>query len=202
MERAITNSQQNKVAKIIRYSRRYDPLDIWDQAKLADGFSDTNPGDNNGTTVVAAYDVMRDRGPRRIATNGIRISSGGMPEIISPSKEGPPLVQEGVKTNRWATTVDEMRTAISDGQPVVIGTNWYSSFDQPEAVGSEFWIGRGLLGRVRGGHCVCIYGASDRRAAFKTKNSWGPYYPVVWLPYVVMERLLEEYGEAALVTDR
>jgi hypothetical protein len=34
------------------------------------------------------------------------------------------------------------------------------------------------------------------------KNSWGRAYPLVWLPYAAMERLLKEDGEATLVTDR
>lgn len=44
------------------------------------------------------------------------------------------------------------------GVPVVIGVDWYSNFDSPEADGGRFWIGRGNLGTVRGGHCVCIRG--------------------------------------------
>jgi hypothetical protein len=54
-ERAVTNSTQNKILHLIRYSRRYDPLDIWNTAKAVDEWSDTNPGDQNGTSMRAAY---------------------------------------------------------------------------------------------------------------------------------------------------
>ncbi len=202
MERAITNSQQNKFLGMFRFSRRYDPLDIWDEAKRIDDWPETNPGDDEGTSVRAAYDVMRQRGPRRIPTNGIRINSNGDPEITEPAKEPGPDLSAGATVNRWAQRIDEMRAALASKTPVVIGVNWYSNFDAPISFGGEKWIGRGDLGHVRGGHCVCIYGASDARAAFKIKNSWGKAYPVVWLPYATMERLLNEYGEAALVTDR
>jgi hypothetical protein len=34
-------------------------------------------------------------------------------------------------------------------------------------------------------------------------NSWGAYYPrVVWMPYNVLDRLLREYGEIGVATDR
>lgn len=46
---------------------------------------------------------------------------------------------------------------ITTPRPVVIGVNWYSNFDNPvrDAQG-YYWIGKGALGTVRGGHCVCL----------------------------------------------
>jgi hypothetical protein len=46
---------------------------------------------------------------------------------------------------------------VSAAAPVVLGINWYSNFDDPKK-GSEnlWWIGKGDLGYVRGGHAVCI----------------------------------------------
>ncbi len=49
---------------------------------------------------------------------------------------------------------------------------------------------------------MCIYGASDARQALKLKNSWGRDYPLVWMPYSSMERLIDAHGEVAIVTDR
>lgn len=47
--------------------------------------------------------------------------------------------------------------------PVVLGLNWYSNFDEPEKVGRDYWIGRGDLGPIRGGHAICArpYGVTD-----------------------------------------
>jgi hypothetical protein len=204
MERSITNTAQNKLLRIFRGGRRYDPLWAWDEAKKIDEWADTNPGDDNGTSVRAFYDVMRLQGHRRITSNGITVSNG-KPVLTKPSAL--PNPSEGVLTNRWARTVDEMRTALADGIPVAIGVNWYHAFDTPQPYPSrksEWWIAYNApdLGQIRGGHCVCIYGASDKRQAFRVKNSWGRDYPLVWLPYSVMQRLLDEDGEAALVTDR
>ncbi|ROS38169.1 hypothetical protein [Amycolatopsis thermoflava] len=48
--------------------------------------------------------------------------------------------------------------------PVVIGVNWYEAFDEPERDerSGEFFVGhRGDLGRIRGGHCVCLEPGGD-----------------------------------------
>jgi hypothetical protein len=197
MERAVTNTAQNVFLHALGVKTRwYNPIDIWDRAKEIDPWPETNPGDDNGTSVHAGYDVAREQGIRRVSSmqliNGVPQPRGQMSRDL----------KEGVATNRWATTVNEMRSGISLGLPIAIGVNWYSNFDIPVAVGGDTWIGRGDLGTIRGGHCVCLYGASDRRQAFRVKNSWGRGFPLVWLPYVTMERLLSEDGEAALVTDR
>lgn len=193
MERAIVNSAQ--AGKTVRY----DPISLWNAAKEIDEWADTNPGDSNGTSVRAAYDVLRDRGACRIRSAKYNEATGQ----VQVSGRQDPDPASGVAANRWATSVDEMRAAIQAGNPVTIGVNWYSNFDAPvnEARG-VWWIGRSDLGQVRGGHCICIYGASDRKQAFKAVNSWGDSYPLVWLPYNVMQRLLNEDGEATLTTDK
>jgi len=200
MERAITNLAQNKTKQQKPYTRRYDPLENWDWAKAHDEWAETNPGDDNGTSVRAGYEYQRVVGPRRIPTNGMAVGADGRPYLTA--KPGPNDLGEGVQAYRWATTVDEIRTALAAGLPVTIGVNWYENFDEPIQVKGDWWIGIGPLGRIRGGHSLVIYGASDRRQAFRLKNSWGRDYPLVWIPYKTMERLLNEYGEAALVTDR
>lgn len=192
MMMAILNSTQRRVDMPRGYTVRYDPWWLWDEAKRIDEWPDTNPGDDNGTSVRAAMDVARDQGLVRIDRDGKK-RWGYDPDPNA-----------GVAANRWAMSVDEMRAAIDDGNPVTIGVNWYTNFDNPEKVGNDWFIGRDekAFGSVRGGHCVCVYGASDRRNAFKVKNSWGRSYPLVWIPYPSMQRLLDEYGEATLVTDR
>jgi hypothetical protein len=49
-------------------------------------------------------------------------------------------------------------TAPSAPVPVSIGVSWYSAFDSPRKDSSgRYWIARdNNLGRVRGGHCVCL----------------------------------------------
>jgi hypothetical protein len=167
--------------------RLYAPRWLWDEAKRVDPYDDTQPGDSEETTVRAAMDVLRAQGHRRVF--------GG--------REMEPRRSEGISENRWAVTVDEIRTSISRGVPVVLGCNWYESFDHPERIGREWWIGRGRrLGPKKGGHAVCIYRASDALGAVGIVNSWGPGYPRVLVSYERLEKLLSQNGEATLVTDR
>jgi len=200
MERAITNTRQNRLLSILQPVRRYDTIDIWNQAKILDEWPDTNPGDDNGTSVHAGYDVCLKLGLRRV--DAMVLDSNLVPQ---PVNERIRSAASGVTAVRWATSVDEMRTALSNNTPVTIGINWYSSFDNPVAKPPYLWpwIGQGILGSVRGGHCVCVFGASDKRQAFAIKNSWGQSYPLVWMPYTTMEQIIvKENGEAAISTDR
>lgn len=197
MERAVVNTMQNRLLRLpTPWTRRYDPIDIWNEAKKRDEWPETNPGDGEGTSVRAAYDMLRTDGPWRV--RGMSLVNG-VPTPSRPYRGR--LLADGIVANRWATSIEEMRSALKVG-PVVIGVNWHVAFDEPEQVGTEWWIGRGFLGGSRGGHAVCVYGASDRRQAFRIKNSWGREYPLVWLPYTAMEALLAEGGEACMVTDR
>lgn len=182
----VTNTRQDWRNGKPNQSYRYDPKWLYHEAQLVDEWSDTPPGE--GTSVRAACDILRTKGH-------CRVRSG---------KSLPADVTQGIAANRWAKTVDEMRAAIFSQVAISIGINWYSSFDRPENVAGEYWIGRDVdhLGSIRGGHCVCIYRMSDRRQAFRFMNSWGDSYHPTWLTYAAMERLLDEYGEAAVITDR
>lgn len=189
---AIMNLAQRRAAGTKPYTVRYDPWWLWDRSKERDQWPDTNPGDTNGTSVHASMDVLRDLGHIRQRT------ASKQDRVI----DGTPDLAEGIAANRWATNVDDMRTAIALGSPISIGVNWYANFDKPILRSNTYWVGEGDLGRIRGGHAVCVYGASDKRQAFRIKNSWGRNYPLIWMPYTTMTRLLNEHGEATLVTDR
>lgn len=133
--------------------KRYDARWLWDQAKLADEWPDTNPGDGNGTSVSAGMDVLRTLGhsPWKLAYEGYDFKQRAS-EI--------PVLNEGISANRWATTVDEVAKILNS--PI-----------------------------------------TESLQAVPFLNSWGTFYPhVTWMPYDVLQRLLDEEGEATLVTDR
>ncbi len=166
--------------------RRYNPWWLWDEAKKVDHWPDTNPGDGQGTSVRAAMDVLRGLGH-------VRVYRG---------QDRPASLREGITENRWATSVDEVRTCLASGVAITLGINWYRNFDAPVRRKGSWWIGEGRLGSIRGGHAVCVYRASDRLQAVGLVNNWGARYPLVLLPYATLERLLWEDGEAAMITDR
>lgn len=175
-------------AMSILNGKRYVPRWLYLQAQLIDPWRDTPPGE--GTDVNSGCKILRDKG--HVITRYGKAS----PE---------PVLDEGVSEYRWAVTVDEMRWCIANGIPVVIGVNWYSNFDSPQKDASgRYWIGKEgtALGTIRGGHCVCLYGAYDSLQAFKGVNNWGMSYPLFHLPYSTADRLRQEDGEVTVITDR
>jgi hypothetical protein len=179
----VTNTQQARQQDSFA-TYRYDPKWLYHETQLVDEWPETPPA--QGTSVRASCDVLRTRGHRRVYRGVSR----------------PENLIHGIDANRWAATVDEMRAAVYAGTAVSIGVNWYTNFDAPVLKDNELWVGQTQLGSVRGGHCVCVYRMSDTRQAFRIMNSWGAGYPPVWVPYAIMQRLLNEDGEAAVITDR
>ena len=181
---SITNHYQRLKSTGADVTYRYASRWLYLESQLVDEWGETPP--EEGTSVNASCQILKARGHRRVQRNVI----------------GPEMIEHGISAYRWAQNIDEIRAAIYGGLAVSIGVNWYQDFDTPDSHNGEWWIGRGNLGSIRGGHCVCLYRMSDRRQAFMLMNSWGAVFPPVWLPYEVMTRLLSEYGEAAVVTDR
>jgi hypothetical protein len=176
----------------------YDALWLYREAQILDEWAETPP--EEGTSLSATFDVLRTKGHRRLWGGTSR----------------PPEMDEGiVEVNRWITTVDEMRTAISEGKPILFGINWYNAFYNPVMKKSgnrnkeEAWIALESSdpqwGGLAGGHCIVGAGASDRRQAIELPNTWGRSYGVkgrVFIPYSAVTRLMGELGECAIVTDR
>lgn len=181
---SVTNHYQRLKATGQNLTYRYASRWLYLESQLIDEWDETPP--EEGTSVNASCKILFDKGHRRIQ-NGVT---------------GPVLPAHGISAYRWATNYDEIRAAIYNGLAVSIGVAWYSNFDEPVVYNKELWIGRGDLGWVRGGHCVCLYRMSDRRQAFMLMNSWGWQYPPVWIPYSAVNLLLDDYGEAVVITDR
>ena len=179
---SITNHYQRLQATGRDITFRYAARWLYNEAQLVDEWPETPP--EEGTSVRAGCDILRDRGHRRVQ-NGV----AGLENLVN-----------GIAANRWATTVDEMRAAIYSGVACAIGVNWYSKMDTPYLRDGEWWINVG--GYIRGGHCLSVFRMSDRRQAFRLMNSWGSAFPPSWISYDDMQRLISEAGEATVITDR
>lgn len=119
----------------------YDAFWLYREAQRVDEW----PGENySGTSVRAGGDVLRTQGHRLLHKH---------------HHEHHPEAHHGIDRFRWATTVDDVRTAIAEGIPVVLGVEWFAGFDRPDKLSNEHWTGRGDLGVIRGGHAICCYKA-------------------------------------------
>jgi hypothetical protein len=91
--------------------KRYDARWLWNRAKEVDEWPDTNPGDDNGTSVRAAMDVLRGEGHKPWQGAG----------TVKPG--------EGIAANRWARTVDEVLGALRSYEGAVPFLNsWGTSY--------------------------------------------------------------------------
>jgi len=95
-------------------------------------------------------------------------------------------VPDIVTTYETIDTVQDLKIALSEGNPAVIGIAVYPYFE------SEMMAMSGNLelpqpGQTSmGGHAVCVVGYSDAQQAFLVRNSWGSTWGMngyFWLPY-------------------
>lgn len=162
----------------------FDAPWLYDQCKLIDGWPN-----EDGTSARYAADVLRRHGHWRTISG-------------KPVKAGPKLAH-GISGNRWATSVDAIRTVLATSKPVPIGIDWYEAWFQPEARNGEYWLqSREVAGANAGGHEIGIWAASDRRQAFGLCNTWGTAWPsIVWVAYETVAGLLADGGDACVLYD-
>lgn len=92
------------------------------------------------------------------------------------------------------TDLDSTLQALMDG-PVILGINWYSSFDTPAADGT---VSIAADAYVRGGHEVLARSVDTAAQMIGLDNSWGTSYAVngsFKMSYATLQRLLEENGD-------
>jgi len=95
-----------------------------------------------------------------------------------------------------ATTVHQIKTALSIGIPVVLSFDVPPGFDVVGETG--YWNDTG--GKALGGHAVCAVGYDDVEQAFLIQNSWGTGWGIphphdgrdapegfFWVPYEVIQ---------------
>jgi hypothetical protein len=185
----------------------YDGWWAWYRAREIDGFAfnDNLKEHWHGTSLRAGFDVLRTLGHKRHIYRDAVLTPGDTTELKVVGGDKGIHEHAGISANRWLSGVDEARDAISKGLPIAVGSTWFSEFDIPRGSANNYWWPKANdnWGRVRGGHAYTLFGASDKRQAFRMVNTWGNFYPVPWVPYEVIERLQREhYFEMAVVTDR
>jgi hypothetical protein len=100
----------SRMTTILNGGKLYLARWLWDKAKASDEWSDTNPGDDNGTSVRAGLDVLRTQGhvPWRSSYEPLQTDWSKRDELAgSPG--------EGIKVNRWATSTQDALNALGYG---------------------------------------------------------------------------------------
>jgi len=86
--------------------RRYYARWLWDHAKMRDEWSDTNPGDDKGTSVRAGFDVLRTQG--HVHFNNAEWYEWDIQGDYQRRDALKPNPAEGISANRWFTNMDDL----------------------------------------------------------------------------------------------
>ena len=103
----------------------YQPRWLWDEAKKIDEWEETNPGDNNGTSVKAAMDVLRVQGHKLRGKENI-------------------VLDAGISANRWATNVDDLFSVLQNKNykqrgAIPFHNSWGNSYPRKVWMPCETW---------------------------------------------------------------
>jgi hypothetical protein len=102
----------------------------------------------------------------------------------------------------WAFELQAVIEWVLTEGPVVLGTNWYSSFARPDREGI---VRIEPKAKVVGGHAYLLRGVDTRRALARCANSWGDGWGLsgeFLLPFRDLERLIHEDGEACSAVEK
>ena len=104
-----------------------------------------------------------------------------------------------IKEYKWCFGIEDVKVALSNVGPVVVGTKWFEGMADPN---KGYWVKP--TGAVTGGHAYLIYGISVEQKAFYILNSWGPnwgYKGRARISFSDFDTLLKDNGEACSAID-
>ena len=177
----------------------YSPW-LYHKSQDKDGDPRTTPEADNGAFIWAAAQVMKEMGHVPVKYN--------RPPI--PEDQMTPELQFRIGNYYWSNTLGGIKIGLALG-PGVGGWPWLDAFMWPRArevkingvARTEYWIGeQDNWGGIMGGHAVCICGVSDSREGILIVGSWGLGFPMVWVSYKAVERLLQMQSEFCFIVNR
>lgn len=170
-------------------SNAFSPSYVYNQIKLGSDCS-------RGSFISSAMDLLKNQGAPKLADfpyicNKSATYSDKSKASSFKIKDYHRLSYSDYDQNQ---TVNNVKKALSNGNPVVIGMSIYSSFSYAKGV----W--NGVRDNYRGGHAMTIIGYDDYKygGAFEVMNSWGASWGnagFIWVRYSDMYRNCKEYFE-------
>ncbi len=153
-------------------------------------YNQINGGQDKGSYIHDAMELIRTSGSASLAT---------MPynENDFTTRPGTAAIQEAsrFKARAWSrlSNTSEIKGALANRMPVVIGIKVYSNFNNLRGGNSVY---NSTSGSYLGGHAITITGYDDNAygGAFKVINSWGTDWGdngYFWLPYSFFDTVVK-----------
>lgn len=103
---------------------------LWDRCKEVDYWFDTSPGDDNGTSVKAAGDILRTLGHVTWSDQYTDMNTDGQGSDWVQRATLKGTTTEGISANRWITSIDDMMRVLgyADKDYVDMMNNWGRSY--------------------------------------------------------------------------
>lgn len=128
----------SRCMSILNQGPTYAARWLWDRGKERDQWAETNPGDNNGTSVRAAAEVL-------VAAGHVPWSDLDSDDDYTERAGYRPELDEGLTAFRWAQSVDEVHAVLGNDRADELGAvpvlnSWGTDF--PHRV----WLPDDVLG--------------------------------------------------------
>lgn len=185
--------QSFNAVKRAKFRLFYAPW-LYHQSQLTDNDPNTNPEADNGGYMYSSALVLKNTGHVR-ATVLIKMVENE--SILKPRR------YYGINYYYWCVTLQQVINAVAHA-PIVAGIPWYEEFMTPTERyvmvngrrRREYWIGtHDNLGKILGGHAVCLCDISTSREGGLILGTWGLSYPPVWIGFERLNRMIAEYAE-------
>lgn len=99
---------------LLNGGQRYTARWLWDRAKATDEWPETNPGDDGGTSVRAAAEILKSAGH-------VDWQDSYKEDDYRKRGNYRPDLTDGIKTFRWATSVAEVHAALGNPRADELG---------------------------------------------------------------------------------
>lgn len=182
----------------------YSPSFVYNSLKKRYAGSGPDPACSKGAFVADAMNLLKSDGVAPLTEFPFDCELEVRNEDLQVANDHRIVEFQRIFIINAVDKIKNVRKAVAEGKPVVIGMNVPTSF--LNAFGKEHWEPSEEGEQAEGGHAMTVIGYDDNKfgGSFEVMNSWGQRwgkYGFIWIPYEHFARYVR-YGFDIFVSDR